>query len=193
MTRKVRGSDVIICLRIDGNGGHPRLISFLKRTCSDIPTLNSRAKAIGRVTDALMGKGIAESDRVSYGMMFENAEEALGKRGDMVCRLRELGLGRLKSGRLADAIVTNASLLGVMPNRAHVDILFAMVDAAISANVPCRAVCEVIKNNLSNGVPVLFAKSCVEVAQAQGHPAEISETMLASRLSSAIGSLPSAE
>ncbi|MFH1393562.1 MAG: hypothetical protein ABII71_03910 [Candidatus Micrarchaeota archaeon] len=192
MTGKLNGSAIFMRLGNHKRAAKPRLVSALQLTCHTIEAVESRVAEMTAVADAFCGKGISDCDLASYAVLFRDSETAAEKREQMIERIRQFGFGPCKAGKMADAIVTSASMAGVVPDISNLDILFTMVVAALDSNVPGRAVCEAIQANDGNLALRCFAVSCLERARSRGNEPDIREDDLVSLLSFAVAAIQKA-
>ncbi len=97
--------------------------------------------------------------------------------------LESAGLGKRQSSVIADAITANASELN---QKAFIDVIFVMAKEAISANVPPFIVKDIIKENASNGIPLLFSRLCIKHSGSKGMEPNICEKKLLEKIEKAI-------
>ncbi len=181
MAPVLKHREVLTQLSASHNGSSPRLAAHLRATCHDMPALRKRVSVVEEIGKVMVSAGVSSANAVSYAILFPDADSALAKRTELKDKFHDRhGIPCLRAGRMVDSIVTNASLLNQL---GHIDTIHAMCSAAFSAGISCRAVCEVVENNMSNGIPRLFARSCIQATRSEGMEPQISEDALLLKLS----------
>lgn len=185
LARRPRISRVMLHLKINGNQGSPRLAKHLLDKSRTEEELKERIMIVEKIRGRMQQEGVPEKSLNSYGMVFEDEASATDARKKMADSFSELGIRKRAASAMADGIVMNASELGEV---AFVWTIFAMAKTAIEEGIPSFVVKDIIDGNLSNGIPALFSRICVDLTK-QTMSLEITEEKLLERFARSLSKI----